>query len=787
MRRIYLGLLACCLLLACSSEPQEFYLAPYGDDSNDGSFEQPFYSLERARQAVADREDSGPVTVFLRGGTYYQFRTTYFKPEDSGTADDPITYAAFSGETPVLSGGFPLYLRWEPYRDGIMAAALPEYARNIPFDQLFVEGERLHLARYPNYDSTARFFNGTATDAIAPSRTRNWKKPMGGYVHALHKHEWGDYHYLIVGKEASGELALEGGWQNNRQMGMHAEHRFVENIFEELDVPGEWFADVGAGILYCYPPPGVDLNAALIEAVNLAHLIQVEGSAENPVHDLRFQGLTFTHTARTFMDTQEPLLRSDWAIYRGGALLIQGAEQVDVLNCDFQSVGGNAIFLSDYNREVHISGCYISDAGASGICIVGNPDAVRSPSFEYHQFVPLNQLDPEPGPRSENYPARCEIRDNLIHDIGRFEKQVAGVQIAMAQEITVSHNSIYNVPRAGINIGDGCWGGHLIEHNDVFNTVLETGDHGAFNSWGRDRFWHPNRETLDNIVNQHPEMAKWDAVQPTVIRNNRFRCDHGWDIDLDDGSSHYEIYNNLCLNGGIKLREGLYRTVENNIMLNNSFHPHVWFRNSEDVFRNNIVGSAYQPIRLLGWGKEIDYNLLPDEAALAKSRAQGQDLHSLAGDPDFVDAGSGDFRVQEGSPALTVGFKNFDMDFGVESPDLRALAATPEIPFLFNQLFLEEGLAAFEWLGATVKNIETEGERSAAGLEAVRGVLLLESGGLAQAGGLKTGDVILACEGDAIRDVKDLLLAWQAHNWKGSLSLTVSRNQQARELRVQVK
>jgi len=82
------------------------------------------------------------------------------------------------------------------------------------------------------------------------------------------------------------------------------------------------------------------------------------------------------------------------------------------------------------------------------------------------------------------------------------------------------------------------------------------------------------------------------------LRNNRWRCDHGWDIDLDDGSTNYEITNNLCLNGGLKLREGFYRLAENNIMVNNSFHPHVWYGNSEDVFRRNIVFGPYRPS---GW------------------------------------------------------------------------------------------------------------------------------------------------------------------------------------------
>jgi hypothetical protein len=30
-----------------------------------------------------------------------------------------------------------------------------------------------------------------------------------------------------------------------------------------------------------------------------------------------------------------------------------------------------------------------------------------------------------------------------------------------------------------------------------------------------------------------------DVVRPNILRNNRWRCDHGWDIDLDDGSSEY--------------------------------------------------------------------------------------------------------------------------------------------------------------------------------------------------------------------------------------------------------
>ena len=61
---------------------------------------------------------------------------------------------------------------------------------------------------------------------------------------------------VITGKDKDGNVTYEGGWQNNRRMGMHDSIRFVENIFEELDAPGEWFLDAKARLLYFYPPDG---------------------------------------------------------------------------------------------------------------------------------------------------------------------------------------------------------------------------------------------------------------------------------------------------------------------------------------------------------------------------------------------------------------------------------------------------------------------------------------------------------------------------------------------------
>ena len=749
-----------------------YYVAPGGSDANPGTLAKPFATLQRAQQEVRAQKSAG-ATVHLREGTYYLPETLIFTAGDSGTQDAPVVYLAYEKEKPVISGGVPLTdLQWEPYKDGIMRAKVPS---GFTTDQLLANGELEPIARYPNFDPNERIFNGYAEDAFSPERAARWKDPTGGFIHALHAAAWGGMHYVITGKDADHKITYEGGWQNNRPMGMHSEHRFVENIFEELDTPGEWFLDIKTSTLYFYPPAGVDLATATLEAVRLRHIMEFRGTQQAPVRFVNLQGLTFRHAARTFMENKEPLVRSDWTTYRGGALFYNGTEDCLVEDCSIEQVGGNAVFVNNYNRRITVRGCHIANTGANGVAFVGDRDAARVPRDWNDHTQSLATLDHTPGPKTANYPADCLVDDCLIHRTGRVEKQTAPVQIELAQGITVRHCSIYDVPRAGINIGDGCWGGHVIEFCDVFDTVKETGDHGSFNSWGRDRFWSLPGLDLNNDreweANQ--EVISLDAVKTTILRNNRWRCDHGWDIDLDDGSSYYELRNNLCLHGGLKNREGFYRVVENNVIVSNSFHPHVWYKHSQDIFRRNIVFTEYAPIGVeKPWGKEVDYNLLHQGGvhdavpAVRLQEQSGRDAHSLIQDALFVDPGNGDFRVQEGSPALKLGFVNFPMDqFGVQKPELKAIARTPEIPQSPGAVVAPVTAAEKPTAKRTnrfwqveVRDIASLGERSVFGLPDESGVLVLNvaAGSAATIAGLQKDDVIIGCNSNPIRTMDDL-------------------------------
>ena len=782
---------------ANSLQAIDLYVSPAGSDALVGTSQaKSVASLAKARDLARPYAGKTAVTVHVADGVYYLPETLTFASQDSGSEKNPVVYKADNEGGAVLSGGSKLELEWQPYRDGIFQA---KTLAGLEIDQLFIDSKAQRMARYPNYDPKKKTaaYQGYSADAFSKERAANWADPTGGYIHAMHKSQWGGYHYRITGKDAEGEVTYEGGWQNNRQMGMHKSYRMVENIFEELDAAGEWFHNAKTSTLYYMPIAGVDLAKAKVEVVRLRHLIELQGTQAAPVKFISLQGFTVRHAARTFMDCKEPLLRSDWAIYRGGAFLLTGTEDVSILDCEFDQVGGNAVFVNNYNRRTLVKGCHIHDAGASGVCFVGDPKAVRNPLFEYNETQHLSDIDLTPGPKTDNYPADSTVEDCLIHGIGSVEKQPAAVQISMAQGITVRDVSIYDCARSGINVSEGTWGGHLIEGCDVFDTVLETKDHGSFNSWGRDRYWRSDVTPTQEAVDQDPKLPFLDAVKTTVIRNSRWRCDHGWDIDLDDGSSNYDIYNNLLLAKGLKLREGFRRHAWNNVIVNNGLHPHVWYVGNKDEVYGNILMSRHRPARMKRPNADsarVDGNLFfVAEASTVKAVSDklGWDAKSIFGDPQFIDPASGDFRVKQGSPAFDVGFKNFPMDqFGVKKPALKKIARTPQLPTPVlakakAKRAPKKARAAKRsvWLGASLQALSGEAFSAYGVGKEEGGVVLTQVAKNSQAAqqGLKEGDVVQQVNGKAVRTSAALLKAC-ARAGSQPLTLKIVRDQQVKEI-----
>ena len=167
----------------------------------------------------------------------------------------------------------------------------------------------------------------------------------------------------------------------------------------------------------------------------------------------------------------------------------------------------------------------------------------------------------------------------------------------------------------------------------------------------------------------------------------------------------------------------------------------------------------------------------------------GRDEHSLIGDAMFIDPAHGNYDVKDGSPVLALGFVNFPMDqFGVQKPELKALAHTPLFPGAGRSAHggKSRDASVRNWRGARVRNVKDEGEMSVYGLPGVTGVLVLnvEAGGpLAQAG-LRADDVILSLNGSGINQLSGLFNADKRLTAGMPFTLTISRRQQQQTLTV---
>ncbi|HEY2041729.1 MAG TPA: PDZ domain-containing protein [Jatrophihabitans sp.] len=766
---------------------------------------------ERVRHVLATGEGKvKDIVVELSGGTYYLAAPLQFGPQDSGRDGHTVTWTAAPGAGVTISGGQLLHPSWQPVASGskIMQATVPT---GLSFDGLFVNGQRQILARYPNYDPTASRLEGSTTLANLNQESAKWADPSTALVRGMHCNDWGSVSFTVSGRTNNAlDLHYVGDSNRGQDCGLSVGNAgrvgpvMVENVKEELDAPGEWYYDSKAGQLLYYPPAGTDLSTATVQTAEQDQLITLTGhSVANPVHNITFDGLHFTDTHRTLFDsTFESDAKGDWAIVRKGAVYMKNAADITVTNSFFDQLGGNGVFMDGYNNGNVITNSKFESDGASDVQIVGTPDTVRDYSSNYYDTVAVN--DTGTGPKSENYPRAIEVKNNLMENMGRFEKQSSGVNISMSEDVTVDGNTIDGSPRACLNIEDGTWGGHVIENNDIFNCVQQTGDNGSINVWGRSRFWASSGNntlaagtqfegaTGTKLTDQQAkDLMKLDVIKPITIEHNRFWHDGDWAIDLDDGSSNFVIKDNLLLQGGIKLRDGFDRTVENNILVNGTMFEQVSHTNCGDIIENNITlgRTAYNNVlnnpatakytidKNLFWNGGYPIVDNPDGSGnenfssgghavntQSKWYLAGMDVHSLVADPKFTasdPAGQYDFTVAADSPALALGFVNIPMTgFGASGAPLPPKATVTYVPPPASGLTTQPEML----MGATASNIPSAAVQSSLGIADDFGLYLttVPSGSYAAQNGLQIGDDIRSINGATVTD--DRSTFWQPYN-----------------------
>jgi hypothetical protein len=672
----------------------DLYLATNGDDKwsgrlpranaekNDG----PLATFAGAVRKVRALKDAaaldGPATVWVRGGVYPLSEPLRLTPEDSW----PVTFAAYRGEQPIVDGGARV-TRWQVSKlNGrkVWTAELPEVAEGKwNFRQLFVNGRSaprprfpkkglFRMAEAPGLKLPASWGRGGQRQFVcAEGDVRAFRNLTDAEI--VYLHFWIEERSAIAGFDAARRLVTMARPSRSALVGKGGSQLadyYVDNVFEALTEPGEWYLDRPAGRLYYLPRRGETPERTEVWAPRLLQLVTVIGDpdAGRYVEHVRFRGITFRHTDWRHPgeetdgvdpDTGEKFSRgkdastSQAASDVPGVIRFIGARHCAVEECVIEQAGWYGVEIGAGCTGVRVVGNVIRDLGAGGVRINGAAARELRPARVTHHH---------------------RITDNVIHRCGRVFHSAVGVLAMHGHDLEISHNHIHDLFYTGISCGWE-WGYHestsynnRIEHNhihDIGQGLLS--DMGGIYTLG---------------------------VQPgTVIRGNLIhgvRSAHygGWCIYPDEGSSHILIENNVCYDAD---RQAFHQHYgRENVIRNNVFafggeavatysrmEPHSGF-----TFERNVLITDGKPVWSSRHPEEkdaarylSDLNLIWDiggrkpvflfkggkKLSLAAWRKLGHETHSIVADPGCRIGAKRDFSFGKNSPAAALGIRAIDL------------------------------------------------------------------------------------------------------------------------------
>ncbi len=623
----------------------DLYISPDGDDAAAGTRpETAFRSPARALEAARDAGGGAPTTIWLRGGTYTMDAPLVLTDAHSG-----LTMAAYAGERPVLSGGRRItgWRRTRIHDRPAWTARLPEaWVGDRTFHELWVNGGRRYRPRLPK--------QGTYRIADLPGVTRDtpWQQGQDSFVfapgdiradwrnlgdvEAVVLHFWVDSHLPLAAVDQQTSVATfrrRSVFRMTDDFRADGARYYLDNVFEALTEPGEWYLDRATGDLHYLPLPGEEPETAVVVAPMLPELVRIGADDGNgPVSGVTFDGVTFCH--------------SEWRLPEGGtggaaqaaadvpaAIRLQHAHGCTLRNCAVVHCGTYAVDVGPGCLGTVVERCRLGDLGAGGIRV-----ATAS---------------------ADTTVTRCDIGDG-----GHLFHSAVGVLIFDSPGNTVADCHIHDLYYTGISVG-WVWGygPSAARGNRILRNHIHDIGKGLLNDMGA-------IYTL--------------GMQPgTVLRGNHIhdiRSDGygGWGIYLDEGSTDILVEDNLVFRtktGGFHQHYGRDNVIRNNVFAFASEGQIQRSRLEEHrsfEFERNIVMQERGPLLHGNWrrtGADFDHNVYwnatgtpPDFGegrSFAEWQALGADRHSLIADPGFVDAAGGDFRLRADSPAVALGFRPF--------------------------------------------------------------------------------------------------------------------------------
>jgi hypothetical protein len=279
--------------VAATPHPITLYAAPSGSGGTCSAARPCSLTGAAAKVRTLNHHMTSDIDVDLFGGDYRLAETFQLGPQDSGSNGFQVVYQAVPGQDPVLSGaarinGFArVGTTGNIWRAPVSAADAASGGQ-----QLFVDGTRATLARSAGSPAglqvTATGFH--TTDSAYASFTNQTQ------IQVVQDNDWKHMScpvQSITADPAGGSNinVLPSCWSANNVNVPNLDFplngnglpsmdgiSYVENAYQLLDQPGEFYLDKAAGYLYYIPAPGQDMRSADVELPVLQTLAALDGT-----------------------------------------------------------------------------------------------------------------------------------------------------------------------------------------------------------------------------------------------------------------------------------------------------------------------------------------------------------------------------------------------------------------------------------------------------------------------------------------------------------------------------
>jgi F5/8 type C domain/Secretion system C-terminal sorting domain len=540
------------------SQEITYYVSPTGSNTNTGTINAPWQTIEKARDEINNRSDKTTKSfiVYLRGGNYPINNTIEFTNANGGVGNNSIMYKAYNNEKPILTGGQNV-TNWTTVSGKNYWKATVNFNQ---FRQLYVNGERRQRAKTNNPITGLDFWPmqaipnaSTATGYVVKSTDAT---PLSNIADVeIHQQiDWHDAYFPVTSiSESNGKTIINSPgittfyWSN-----LSPFYPFdIENAIELLDQPGEWYCDKNTNTLYYYPKNGENMSTAKVTIPVTEKLLNIKGTLSNKVANLYFEGITFEYAGWTapnrqgWYGVQTTVLQKPEQLVGGQTfshLFVEHARKVTFNKCEFQHMGAVAL---DFRNGIYyggVTGSKFFDIGDAGVSV----------SSQYHDEISQDK-------DSCNY---IDIKNNSFHRIGEDFRGAVAIQAYYVKGIKIEHNEIKSVPYSGISVGYG-WTNTPNSKTCKNNSI---------------RY---NKIAYVNIVGRDGAAIYTLGQQPNSFCNNNYISDvideYGA-LYFDEGSSGYTVENNVIINCDLWYR--IWKYTISNINFNNNFTSTPNFENA---------------------------------------------------------------------------------------------------------------------------------------------------------------------------------------------------------------